>query len=450
MSLWELIEKSGISPVSVRGDTRVLISGIENDSRKVTPGDLFICCVGYKTDGHLYISEAIERGAVAVVASEEVNLDGAVVSSVVLEETNSILALLSATFYHNPSKNLSVIGVTGTNGKSTTTHLVKGIFEAMGIKIGMLGSIAYCIYGNHNLEATNTTPNAVMTQKLMAKMVHNGTKAMVMEVSSIGLAIDRCKEIDFDVAVFMNLTRDHQDFHKTEEEYRNCKAKLFRRMVDLKKHRKIVNIDDPNASFFIAEGNPDVPVVTFGMENKEADVYPLKVELSLLKTWVAVKTPKGVLEISSGLIGRFNVYNILAAVSVGIAVGIPVEDIVKGIKDVDGVPGRFELINEGQNFAVVVDYAHSPDSFSRLLDAARELGARRIITGMVLLILSTYFLYVLCVLFISSYAFCQLHQTYMSVWLMCWRGWLVVPYSCILRLNFVGMRETYNCSGECL
>ncbi|XP_020249795.1 uncharacterized protein LOC109827241 isoform X2 [Asparagus officinalis] len=382
MSLSELIQKIGIGPVLIRGDPEVLVSGIKNDSREINPGDLFVCCAGYKTDGHLYIPEAIERGAVAVVATAHVNVGEKLGSTalVLVEDTNLILSILAATFYQNPSKKLSVIGITGTNGKTTTSHLVKAILEASGTKTGMLGSVAYHVCGNHQLEAPNTTPDAVTAQKLMAKMVHNGTKATVMEVSSIGLAVGRCDEIDFDVAVFMNLTRDHHDFHKTEEEYRNCKAKLFRKMVNPLKHRKIVNIDDQNAPFFIAQGNPDVPVVTFGMENKEADVYPLKIELSLLKTWVAVKTPKGVLEISSNSIGRFNVYNILAAVSVGIAVGVPMEDIVRGIECMDGVPGRFELINEGQNFTVVVDYAHSPDSFFRLMDAARELGAQRIIT----------------------------------------------------------------------
>ncbi|KAG1362635.1 UDP-N-acetylmuramoyl-L-alanyl-D-glutamate--2,6-diaminopimelate ligase MurE, chloroplastic-like [Cocos nucifera] len=382
LTLAELIDESGVVPVSVYGDMEVLISGIQNDSRKVMPGNVFVCCAGYKTDGHCFVAEAMERGAVAVVASRELGINEklACKALLVMEDTNSVLPVLAATFYGHPSKSLSVIGITGTNGKTTTAHLVRAVSEAMGKKTGMLGSVGYYVHGNYPLEAPNTTPTAVMVQELMAKMVRAGTEAVVMEVSSVGLSVGRCDEIDFDMAVFMNLTRDHLDFHGTEEEYRNSKAKMFARMVDPRFHRKIVNIDDPNASFFVAQGNPGVPVVTFAMGNKDADVYPMKIELSLFKTWVVINTPKGILEISSSLIGRYNIYNILAAVAVGIAMDAPSENIVRGIEEMDGVPGRFELINEGQNFAVVVDYAHSPDSFCRLLDAARELGAQRIIT----------------------------------------------------------------------
>lgn len=383
MTFAELVDESGVAPVSVYGDMEVSITGVQNDSRKVMPGNVFVCSAGYKTNGHCYVAEAIERGAVAVVASRELGINKTLACKalLVVEDTNSVLPVLAATFYGHPSKSLRVIGITGTNGKTTTAHLVRAVSEAMGKKTGMLGSVGYYVLGDHRLEAPNTTPDAVMVQEMMAKMVRSGTEAVVMEVSSVGMSVGRCDEIDFDIAVFMNLTRDHLDFHGTEEEYRNSKAKMFARMVDPRFHRKIVNIDDQNASFFIAQGNPDVPVVTFAMEDKVADVYPMKIELSLLKTRVAINTPKGMLEISSSLVGRYNIYNMLAAVAVGIAMDAPSGNIVRGIEEMDGVPGRFELINEGQNFGVVVDYAHSPDSFSRLLDAARELGARRIITG---------------------------------------------------------------------
>ncbi|CAL9119665.1 unnamed protein product [Musa acuminata var. zebrina] len=164
------------------------------------------------------------------------------------------------------------------------------------------------------------------------------------------------------------------------EAYKKSKGKLFAKMVDPNRHRKVVNIDDPNAPYFIDHGNADVPLVTFGMQNENADVYPLKSELSLFKTKVWVSTPKGALEINSGMLGRYNIYNILAAVAVGIAVGLKLEDIVRGIEAVKGVAGRFELIDEGQPFAVIVDYAHTPDAVCRLLDAVRELNPRRVIT----------------------------------------------------------------------
>lgn len=390
MSLAELLDESKVVPISVYGNLEVEIRGISHDSRNVESGDLFVCCVGRKTDGHLYLSEADKRGAVAVVASKEIDIEDTLgcKALVIVEDTNVVLAALAASFFRHPSRSMSVIGITGTNGKTTTSYLIKRMYEAMGLRTGMLSNVAYYVHGDNKLESTKTTPDAVMVQKLMAKMMHNGTEALVMEASSHGLALGRCDEVDFDIAVFTNLTRDHLDFHGTEEEYRDAKAKLFSRMVDPARHRKIVNIDDPNATFFISQGNPDVPVVTFAMENKNADVHPLKFELSLFETQVLVNTPQGILEISSGLLGRHNIYNILAAVAVGIAVGAPLEDIVRGIEEVDAVPGRCELIDEEQAFGVIVDYAHTPDALSRLLDYVRELAPRRIITGMCFIIFS--------------------------------------------------------------
>lgn len=383
MSLAELLDESKVVPISVYGDLEVEISGISHDSRVVESGDLFVCCVGKKTDGHSYLSEADKRGAVAVVASKEIDIEGTLgcKALVLVEDTSVVLASLAASFFRHPSRIMSVIGVTGTNGKTTTSHLIKSMYEAMGLRTGMLSTVGYYIHGDNKLESSKTTPDSVLVQKLMAKMVHNGTEALVMEASSHGLAFGRCDEVDFDIAVFTNLTRDHLDFHGTEEEYREAKAKLFQRMVDPSRHRKIVNIDDPNAMFFIGQGNPDVPVVTYAMENKSADVHPLKFELSLFETQVLVNTPQGILEISSGLLGRHNIYNILGAVAVGIAVGAPLVDIVRGIEEVDAVPGRCELIDEEQAFGVIVDYAHTPDALSRLLDYVRELNPRRIITG---------------------------------------------------------------------
>ncbi|XP_052209967.1 UDP-N-acetylmuramoyl-L-alanyl-D-glutamate--2,6-diaminopimelate ligase MurE homolog, chloroplastic [Diospyros lotus] len=382
MTLAELLDDSKVVPVSVYGNLEVEITGIQHDSRVVEAGDLFVCCVEKGTDGLLYLSEADKRGAVAVVASKEIDIEETLgcKALVIVEDTDSVLPALAAAFYRYPSTNMSVIGITGTNGKTTTSYLIKSIYEAMGIRTGMLSTVAYYVHGDNKLESPNMTPDAVLVQKLMAKMVHNGTEALVIEASSHGLAPGRCNEVDFDIAVFTNLSDDHLDFHGSEEEYREAKAKLFSRMVDPERHRKIVNIDDPNAAFFIAQGNPDVPVVTFAMENNNADVHCLKFELSLFETQVLVNTPRGILEISSGLLGRHNIYNILAAIAVGIAVGAPLEDIVRGVEEVDAVPGRCELIDEEQAFGVIVDYAHTPHTLSRLLDFVRELGPRRIIT----------------------------------------------------------------------
>lgn len=381
MILSELLDEARVTPISVEGDLDVEITGIQHDSREVNPGDVFVCCTGFSTDGHSFTAQAVERGATVIVATQDVSVSDAVKAVVIVENSNSILSALAGAFYTHPSQKLTVVGITGTNGKTTTSYLLRSMYECMGYKTGLLGTINYYITNAKKLEAPNTTPDAVYLQKLMASMVHHGSKVCVMEVSSHALALDRCKDVDFDVALFTNLTRDHLDFHKTLDEYKEAKGRLFAKMVDPTRHRKVVNIDDPHASYFTSLGSPDVPVVTFGQENSAADVFPLEIQLSLFETELLVRTPKGNVEISSGLLGRHNVYNILAAVATGIAVNAPLEEIVRGIEEVDAVPGRCELIDEEQAFAVVVDYAHTPDALSRLLDTIRECGPRRIITG---------------------------------------------------------------------
>ncbi|RZB94745.1 Protein ALBINO OR PALE-GREEN 13 isoform B [Glycine soja] len=375
MSLAELLDESKVVPVSVSGDLEIEITGIQHDSRIVSSGDLFVCCVGSKTDGHLFLSEADKRGAVAVVASKEIDIEDTLgcKALVIVEDTNAVLPALAASFYKQPSTKMAVIGITGTYGKTTTTCLIKSLYESMGLRTGMLNSVASYVHGDNKLELGNTVPDAVLVQNLMAKMIHNGTEVVVMEAGAHGLGDGKYDEVDFDIAVFTNLSQE-------EEGDIDAQAKLFSRMVDPERHRKVVNIDDPNAPFFVSQGNREVPVVTFAMENKEADVHPLKFELSLFETQVLVNTPTGILEISSGLLGKHNIYNILAAVAVGIAVGAPLEDIVRGIEEVDAVPGRCELIDEEQAFGVIVDYASTPDALSRLLDSVRELGPRRVIT----------------------------------------------------------------------
>ncbi|EPS66522.1 hypothetical protein M569_08254, partial [Genlisea aurea] len=372
MSLAELLDESKVVPVSVYGDLEVEITGISHDPRLVESGNLFVCRVGKADDGHLFFSEADKRGAVAVVASKEIAIDDSLgcKALVIVEDTDAVLASLAASFFRQPSRNFSVIGITGDSGKTATSYLIKSMYEAMGLRTGMLNAVARYVHGDNQLESGEAFPDTVTIQKLMAKMLHNGTEALVLDASSCHESGTGCDdEIDFDIAVLTNSTSNI-----------SSKAELFGKMLDPARHRKVVNADDPNAAFFIGQGNPDVPVVTFALENKNADVHALKFELSLFETQVLVNTPHGILEISSGLLGSRNVYNILAAAAVGIAVGAPLEDIVRGIEEVDAVPGRCELIDEEQAFGVIVDHARTPDALSRLLDTARELRPRRIIT----------------------------------------------------------------------
>ncbi|GAQ90408.1 UDP-N-acetylmuramoylalanyl-D-glutamate-2,6-diaminopimelate ligase [Klebsormidium nitens] len=379
IALGELLENAGVKPMLIEGDLDVEVFGITQDSRQVKEGDLFVCIKGLSTDGHLYAAEAVEKGASAVIASEEVLVGASCKAVVLVEDTTEILSALAGAFYREPSKKLTVVGITGTNGKTTTSYIVRGIIEEMGQQTGLLGTIAYYV-GKKRLDAPNTTPDAIRTQQLMATMVEKDVSACVMEVSSHALQLGRVKEVDFNVAVFTNLTEDHRDFHGNMDNYREAKGKLFAKMTDPEWHRKVVNIDDPNAQWFISQGNPDVPVITFALEDESADVYPLNVVLSLFETELEIRTPYGNLQISSGLLGRHNIYNVMAAIAVGLAIGAPLEAIVKGVEEVDNVPGRMELIDEGQPFGVIVDYAHTPDALERLLDTVRECGPNRLIT----------------------------------------------------------------------
>ncbi|KAE8732423.1 Acid-amino acid ligase, isoform 2 [Hibiscus syriacus] len=336
MSLAELLEKSKVVPLSVYGDLEVEVTSTQQDSREVKSGDLFICCAESSFDARLHLTEAHRRGVVAAIASKSSGIDDNLgyKALVIVEDTNSVMAALAASFYGHPSKSMCVIAITGTNGKTTSTYLIKGLFEALGKRIGLLGTIDYYIHGDNKvgLDSPLTTPDANAVQMLMAKMVHNGSEAVVMEASSEGLSVDRCREVDFNIAVFTNFTRDHLDFHGTMDEYKKSKAKLFQRMVDPERHRKVVNIDDPNSDFFIAQGNPQVHLVTFAIDKKNADVHALNYELSLSGTRILVNTPHRVLEISSSLLGRHNVYNILGTVAVGIAVGAALDDMFEGSK----------------------------------------------------------------------------------------------------------------------
>ncbi|MCO5557736.1 hypothetical protein L7F22_011307 [Adiantum nelumboides] len=250
----------------------------------------------------------------------------------------------------------------------------------MNMQTGLLGTIAYDINDGRKIIASNTTPDVLSLQCLMAAMVSNNATVCVMEVSSHALALGRCNAVDFDIAVFTNLTRDHMDFHETEQNYMEAKGLLFAKMLNPLQHRKVVNVDDPHATYFVRQGSPSVPLLRFSLDKRDADVFASNVKLSLLKTDFVAHTRMGKVHITSKLLGRHNIYNILAAVAIGVAAEIPLDVIVAGVEAVHAVPGRCELIKEGQNFAVLVDYAHTPDALARLLDMVEECGAKQIIT----------------------------------------------------------------------
>lgn len=385
MTLAELLDESKLVPVAVTGDQDVALAGVQHDASLVAAGDLFVC-VG--EEGLAGLTEADKRGAVAVVADQDVDIEGTLAcrALVIVDDIVAALRVLPACLYRRPSTEMAVIGVTGTDGVTTTTHLVKAMYETMGVRTGMVGVLGAYAFGSNKLDArADASRDPIAVQKLMATMLHNGAEAVVLETATDGLppsGVD--SEIDYDIAVLTNVRHTDREDGMTYEEYMSSMSSLFSRMVDRERHRKVVNIDDPSAPFFAAQGGHDVPVVTYSFENKKADVHTLKYQLSLFETEVLVQTPHGILEISSGLLGRDNIYNILATVAVGIAVGAPLEDIVRGIEEVDAIPGRCELIDEEQAFGVIVDHARTPEALSRLLDGVRELGPRRIVTGTII------------------------------------------------------------------
>ncbi|SHI58590.1 UDP-N-acetylmuramoylalanyl-D-glutamate--2,6-diaminopimelate ligase [Desulfofundulus thermosubterraneus DSM 16057] len=370
----ELIE--GQTCLAVGGNQQVHIAGIAYDSRQVQPGFLFVAVEGFTTDGHRYVEQAVSRGAVAVVVQKEIPLPSGIAFARV-PDTRLALALLAARYYSYPSRKLKLIGVTGTNGKTTTTHLLAAIYRAVGNKVGLIGTIANWI-GGRVLPVSHTTPESLDLQKLLAEMVNNGIEVAVMEVSSHALALNRVAGCAFDAGVFTNITQDHLDFHRDMEDYLAAKTLLFRGLGrDGKPALAVINADDPRAERIAAATK--VPVYTYGL-SAEAQVRAQEVKVTPRGASFTVTGPWGECPVNLKLTGYFNVYNALAALTAALAGGVPLPLAVRALESVEGVPGRFELVNRGQDFAVVVDYAHTPDGLENILTTARAITRGRLIT----------------------------------------------------------------------
>jgi len=350
-----------------------LVSGIAYDSRAVEPGQVFVALKGQRVDGAVFARQAIERGAVAIVSEQAAPPDIGVPWAIV-GNARLALALLAAGFYRHPSREMQVVGITGTNGKTTTTHLLASIFEAAGITCGVLGTVSYRI-GDEVTEATRTTPEAPDVQRWLRKMVDRGCGACVMEVSSHALSLARVDGMMFAAGVFTNLTRDHLDFHADMETYFQAKRRLFEMLP--RDAPSLVNIDDPRgASLVEAGGRP----VTYAI-SRPADITPGPLSFSLEGLSFEVRTPRGTVRIDSKLVGRPNAYNILAAVSAATALDLPLDAIGRGVRALVGVPGRFQVVSSAADeVTVVVDYAHTDDALRNLLETARPLARGRLIT----------------------------------------------------------------------
>ncbi|MBM3855429.1 MAG: UDP-N-acetylmuramoyl-L-alanyl-D-glutamate--2,6-diaminopimelate ligase [Verrucomicrobia bacterium] len=365
-----------VAIVESGGDHTVLVRAVTDDSRSVQPGSVFIAVQGEQMDGHRFIPAAVGAGMAGLVSQQPVgNLS---VPFVRVADSRKALGLLGSRFYGEPSSQIRMVGVTGTNGKTTTTYVCKALLEALGRRVGLIGTVAYQI-GTESFPASHTTPGALELQQLLAKMVADGCTTAVMEVSSHALAQDRVAGCEYDVAVFSNLTQDHLDFHKTMEEYFQAKLRLFTGLTGMHKPNKraILNVDDPMGPR-IKEVCP-APVWTYALKTK-ADLRAEQVRLSLGGTTFTAATPAGSFPVESHLVGEHNVYNLLSAIGVALHEGATPDQVREAVGQVTNVPGRFERVTAGQAFTVVVDYAHTEDALVRLLTAAEALKAGRIIT----------------------------------------------------------------------
>ena len=347
----------------------VEVTALAYDNRQVTRGAVFFCVRGFTRDGHEYAADAIARGAVALVVDHPLGLG---VPEVVVDDVRAAMAPAAARLHGDPTAQLRAIGVTGTNGKTTTTYLVRALLEAAGEQTGLLGTVTSIVAGAERPVA-RTTPEAIDLQATFAAMRDGGDTHCVMEVSSHALELRRADAIHWDVAVFTNLTQDHLDFHPTMEEYFAAKCRLF---VEGRPQVAVINIDDPYGARLAAELPGVVPeLVTVAIDNDGADLRATEIESAFTgSTFVA-----GGLELRSPLPGHFNVMNVLGAVATVRALGVDDETIVAALPEAGRVPGRFEPVEEGQEFAVLVDYAHTPDSLENVLAAARPLTAGRLI-----------------------------------------------------------------------
>jgi UDP-N-acetylmuramoyl-L-alanyl-D-glutamate--2,6-diaminopimelate ligase len=378
MRLEELL--AGAEVRSLLGDPGVEISSLAYDSRRVGPGTLFFCVPGEKVDGHEYGPAAAQAGAAALVVERELEVE---VPQVVVADARAAMAPLAARFWGDPTAELRVVGVTGTNGKTTSAFLVREILEAAGVGCGLLGTVKQVVGGAEE-EVVRTTPEAIELQATFRRMLERGDRACAMEVSSHALTLHRVDAIRFEVALFTNLTQDHLDFHADMEDYFRAKRRLF----EAAPGTAVVNVDDPYGARLAGE----FECLTFSAEGAAADFRATEVAFDATGATFTVSMGRkpgdipgnrpidGEVGVRTGLPGHFNVANALGAFAVAIAMGVEPQVAAAGLARAARVPGRFEPIDEGQGFAVLVDYAHTPDSMENVLRAARRLTSGRVIS----------------------------------------------------------------------
>jgi UDP-N-acetylmuramoyl-L-alanyl-D-glutamate--2,6-diaminopimelate ligase len=371
MKLADLVTR--LPGAEISGDAEAEITAVTHDSRRSGPGSLFVGIRGLVTDGNDFALAARKKGAAAICSEQPPRGEGTWLR---VADAREALALLSAAVLGDPARSLDLIGVTGTNGKTTTSYLIEQALVAAGETVGLVGTIEYRVAGRI-AAAVRTTPEASDLQALLREMVDAACSRAVLEVSSHSLALKRVHGLEFKVAIFTNLTRDHLDFHGDMDAYFAAKRTLFETLLRPDGHA-IVNLDDDRGEEIarVCRGR----VWTYSLANPKADLFADELRLGLDRTRLRARTPLGALELESPLVGRFNVQNVLAALGAGLALGLPPDAVQRGIATLPGVPGRMEKVALGQDFTVLVDYAHTDDALKNLLETVRGLGPRRVIT----------------------------------------------------------------------
>ncbi len=368
----------------LQGDPSAVISAVHHDSRLAGPGSLFVAIRGFNVDGHTFLPQVAEAGAAAVLVDEQHPLPALPGSLAVVSvpATRPALSAASAWFYGHPSRELVVIGVTGTDGKTTTSHLLTSALEAAGARVGRLGTVDTYLPGETgHVTARMTTPEAPEVQRLLRRMADAHCDYAIVESTSHGLALHRLDHVEYDVAVFTNITSDHLDFHGTFEAYRDAKARLFEALdraaqKGVPKHA-VVNADDPSAQYML--GRTRATPIRFGLEARDAEVVARNIILRPDGTSFRIVAPQGMAEVSLRLPALFNVMNALAAASAALAVGADLAAVARGLGECPGVPGRMERIVAGQPFEVIVDYAHTGDAVRKVLEVLRDVCQGRLI-----------------------------------------------------------------------
>jgi len=369
---------SKINPVAVEGPQDCEITSISYDSRHVQPGGLFVALRGEKVDGHQYIAQAVEKGAVAILCEDPVQKNSAA-TMIRVKDSRSAMADIAEVYFQHPSQHLKMTGITGTKGKTTVAFLMKHICEQAFLRSGLLGTVRYEI-GERVIPASRTTPQSLEVHDLLYQMRSAGCRAAVMEVSSHALSQERVRGVEFDVGVFTNLKQDHLDYHLTMENYFEAKARLFSHLVaQKKKHAKaVINIDDSYGSRLIERFAKQLPVITYGV-NTRADFRASGFKTDFSGTTFQLDAQEKSYLVRLPLMGRFNIYNALAALAAATALGLDLRTAVLSLANAPAVPGRLERVPGKRQFQVFVDYAHTEDSLLNVMKTLKELSPNRLI-----------------------------------------------------------------------